>query len=239
MVGTGQISQTTWNNGTTTVGSNTTEFTGTIDGLGTGTMTMLEVLTVGPNGYTTTVAITGGTGDFEGITGTGTYKVARWNQQLHVRAHGPCESVGRPPHRPMRSELRLGPHRRVRRPISARTVPVSGTIRALIVGRAARRHGHGYGRLDGDPAARRRRPARLAEPAHARVATAAPSSPRRTSTGSPPRSTQFTNHVTGSLPCMPARHDILVRRARLPVEAVGLDRAVGGADHRDAAATPA
>jgi arylsulfatase A-like enzyme len=24
------------------------------------------------------------------------------------------------------------------------------------------------------------------------------------------RSTQFTNHVTGSLPCMPARHDILV-----------------------------
>jgi hypothetical protein len=76
MVGTAQISQTTWNNGTTTVGSNTTEFTGTIDGLGTGTMTMVEVLTVGPSGYISSVAIIGGTGDFEGITGTGTWKAS-------------------------------------------------------------------------------------------------------------------------------------------------------------------
>ena len=30
-----------------------------------------------------------------------------------------------------------------------------------------------------------------------------------------------------------------VRRARLPLEAVGLDRAVGGADHRAAARVPA
>ena len=76
MVGTGQINQTTWTSGTTTVGSNTMEFTGTIDGLGTGTMTMLEVLTVGSNGYTSSVTATGGTGDFEGITGTGTWNIA-------------------------------------------------------------------------------------------------------------------------------------------------------------------
>ena len=37
----------------------------------------------------------------------------------------------------------------------------------------------------------------------------APSSPRPTSTASPPGPPRFTNHVTGSLPCMPARHDIL------------------------------
>jgi hypothetical protein len=76
MVGTGQISQITWASGTTRVGSNTMEFTGTIDGLGTGTMTMLEVLTVGADGYTSSVTATGGTGDFEGITGTGTWKIA-------------------------------------------------------------------------------------------------------------------------------------------------------------------
>ena len=76
MVGTGQISQTTWTTGTTRVGSNTMEFTGTIDGLGTGTMTMLEVLTVGSDGYTSSVTATGGTGDFEGITGTGSWKIA-------------------------------------------------------------------------------------------------------------------------------------------------------------------
>ena len=44
---------------------------------------------------------------------------------------------------------------------------------------------------------------------HMLGATAAPSSPRRTSTGSPAAATRFTRHVTGSLPCMPARHDIL------------------------------
>ena len=70
---------------------------------------------------------------------------------------------------------------------------------------------------------------------HLLGATAATSSTRRTSTGSPRRSMRFDRHYTGSLPCMPARHDLLVRRARLPVAAVGLDRAVGGADHRAAA----
>ena len=44
---------------------------------------------------------------------------------------------------------------------------------------------------------------------HLLGATAAPSSPRRTSIGSPRTSVRFTNHYTGSLPCMPARHDIL------------------------------
>ena len=49
------------------------------------------------------------------------------------------------------------------------------------------------------------------------------------------RAVRFDTHYAGSLPCMPARHDLLVRRARLPVEAVGLDRALGGADHGRAA----
>ena len=40
---------------------------------------------------------------------------------------------------------------------------------------------------------------------------------------------RFEHHYSGSLPCMPARHDILVRRARFPVAAVGLDRDLGGA----------
>ena len=56
---------------------------------------------------------------------------------------------------------------------------------------------------------RRGRAARLAEPSHARqlrrhrVRHAEPRPVRRR------RSTRFTRHVTGSLPCMPARHDIL------------------------------
>ena len=50
------------------------------------------------------------------------------------------------------------------------------------------------------------------------------------------RSVRFTNHHTGSLPCMPARHDLLVRRPRLPVAPVGLDRGVGGRHHPPPAA---
>ena len=42
---------------------------------------------------------------------------------------------------------------------------------------------------------------------------------------------RFTDHHTGSLPCMPAAPRHPVRGARLPVEAVGLDRAVGGRHH--------
>jgi hypothetical protein len=58
---------------TTTVGTGDFEFTGDIDGLGSGTMTYTDVW-VFDNGTTTyTVHITGGTGDFEGITGTGTF----------------------------------------------------------------------------------------------------------------------------------------------------------------------
>ena len=50
------------------------------------------------------------------------------------------------------------------------------------------------------------------------------------------RATRFDRHVTGSLPCIPARHDLLCRRPRLPLAAVGLDRGVGGLAHPPAAA---
>ncbi len=61
------------------------------------------------------------------------------------------------------------------------------------------------------------------------------SSRRRTSTASRSTPTRFTNHVTGSLPCMPARHDILCGSLDFLWRPVGLDRAVGGADHGHAA----
>jgi hypothetical protein len=56
-----------------TVGVGDFEFTGDIAGLGTGTMTYTDVW-VNENGSSVyTVYITGGTGDFEGITGTGRF----------------------------------------------------------------------------------------------------------------------------------------------------------------------
>ena len=58
---------------TTVIGSGDFEFTGTINGLGTGTMTYTDVWSNSEAGATYTVFITGGTGDFEGITGTGTF----------------------------------------------------------------------------------------------------------------------------------------------------------------------
>ena len=81
-------------------------------------------------------------------------------------------------------------------------------------------------------AQRRRRAARLAEPAHARqlrrhrVRHAEPRSLRRRAGHAlhPPR------HRLAAVHAGPPRHP--VRRARLPVAAVGLDRAVGAADHR-------
>ena len=72
-----------------------------------------------------------------------------------------------------------------------------------------------------DPRERRRRDgrsgaqrggaaARQPQPAHARELRRRPSSTRPISTVSPAsRRSGFTSHVTGSLPCMPARHDIL------------------------------
>jgi hypothetical protein len=60
-------------NPTMTVGVGSFEFTGDIAGLGTGTMTYTDVW-VNENGSSVyTVYITGGTGDFEGITGTGRF----------------------------------------------------------------------------------------------------------------------------------------------------------------------
>ena len=47
------------------------EFTGTIDGLGTGTMTYDRFFDRTAEGENWFDVVTGGTGDFEGITGTG------------------------------------------------------------------------------------------------------------------------------------------------------------------------
>jgi hypothetical protein len=44
-------------------------FTGTIDGVGSGTLTMRQEWTATDTDIATTTVITGGTGDFEGITG--------------------------------------------------------------------------------------------------------------------------------------------------------------------------
>ena len=64
------------------------------------------------------------------------------------------------------------------------------------------------------------------------AATAAPSSTRRTSTGWRPRSVRFTNHHTGSLPCMPARHDLLVGALDFPWRPWGSIEVWEDADHR-------
>ncbi len=58
---------------TTTVGTGDFEFTGEIEGLGSGTMTYTDVWVFDDGVTTYTAWITGGTGDFEGITGTGTF----------------------------------------------------------------------------------------------------------------------------------------------------------------------
>ncbi len=58
---------------TTTVGSGDFEFTGDIAGLGTGTMTFTDVWVFADGATTYTAFVTGGTGDFEDITGTGTF----------------------------------------------------------------------------------------------------------------------------------------------------------------------
>ena len=89
------------------------------------------------------------------------------------------------------------------------------------------------------PAERLRGPARLAEPAHARLlrrhgvrhAEPRPLRPRAGTALHPPR------HRLAALHAGPPRHP--VRRPRLPVEAVGLDRAVGAADHRARCGTTA
>lgn len=74
MTGLAPHSGTAWVlNPTMTVGVGEFEFTGDIAGLGTGTMTYTDVW-VNENGSSVyAVYITGGTGDFEGITGTGRF----------------------------------------------------------------------------------------------------------------------------------------------------------------------
>ncbi len=53
-------------------GSNEYTFTGTIEGIGTGTLTYIDSFRIPPGGPAIiTVTITGGTGDFAGITGSG------------------------------------------------------------------------------------------------------------------------------------------------------------------------
>ena len=79
---------------------------------------------------------------------------------------------------------------------------------------------------------RHRHPARQPEPPHARRVRRHASSPRRTSTASPQRALRFDAPLRrlAAVHAGAPRHP--VRRARLPLEAVGLDRALGGADHR-------
>ena len=57
--------------GSTSHAFSSSEFTGTIEGLGTGTMTYDTVYTNTQEGVNWMDVVTGGTGDFEGITGTG------------------------------------------------------------------------------------------------------------------------------------------------------------------------
>jgi hypothetical protein len=62
--------------GAETIGSDEYTFTGTIDGIGTGTLTYTDEWTAtGPAESTIITTITGGTGDFVGATGTGTSTV--------------------------------------------------------------------------------------------------------------------------------------------------------------------
>lgn len=64
---------TLWGLNNAAVGSGDFEFTGEIAGLGSGTMTYTDVWVLADGTMTYTVFITGGTGDFEGITGTGVF----------------------------------------------------------------------------------------------------------------------------------------------------------------------
>jgi len=64
---------TAWVFDNSTVGRGDFEFTGTIAGLGTGTMTYTDYWVFADDATTYTVFVTGGTGDFEGITGTGVF----------------------------------------------------------------------------------------------------------------------------------------------------------------------
>ncbi len=73
MVGGGPSTSIVFDTGTTTIGSNATEFTGTIDGLGTGSMTIGATVSSGADGSVSSGGISGGTGDFEGISGMGSY----------------------------------------------------------------------------------------------------------------------------------------------------------------------
>ena len=137
------------------------EFTGTIDGLGTGTMTYDRFFVRTAEGENWFDVVTGGTGDFEGITGTGQNGPKRV-VSLHPQRSGESITTAR---RPMRSELRLGPHVRPARLTIVRT---AGRDRSCSDRwRRARRATATVGSMSA-PAARRRRPARLAEPAHAR-----------------------------------------------------------------------
>ena len=73
-----------------------------------------------------------------------------------------------------------------------------------------------YGSGRDRPPGRRRGAARQPQPAPARVPTAAPSSTRRTSTGWRPGRCGSPTTTPGSLPCMPARHDLLVGALDFP-----------------------
>jgi hypothetical protein len=64
---------TAWVFDNSTVGRGDFEFTGTIAGLGSGTMTYTDYWVFADDATTYTVFVTGGTGDFEGITGTGVF----------------------------------------------------------------------------------------------------------------------------------------------------------------------
>jgi len=64
---------TAWVFDNSTLGRGEFEFTGTIAGLGTGTMTYIDYWVFANDARTYTVIVTGGTGDFEGVTGTGSF----------------------------------------------------------------------------------------------------------------------------------------------------------------------
>ncbi len=73
---------TAWVLDNSTVGRGEFEFTGSIAGLGTGTMTYTDRWVFADDTTTYTSFITGGTGDFEGITGTGTFIDERRHRRL-------------------------------------------------------------------------------------------------------------------------------------------------------------
>ncbi|HUS41724.1 MAG TPA: hypothetical protein VMY16_03570 [Ilumatobacteraceae bacterium] len=73
MSGTAPHTGTAWGLDNSAVGVGDFELTGEIAGLGTGTMTYTDVWVLADGTQTYRVFVTGGTGDFEGITGTGTF----------------------------------------------------------------------------------------------------------------------------------------------------------------------